>query len=369
MRGKVGRRRRLPLWACFVLDLLLAAALAGGWFLARRAEDALSLRQGEPVVLTDPEPSEATPAPEPAAEAEAVPEPADTPAPAGAAPAPTEDPRSEWQIRFQEHFTPETVRGESSYTSPNLSVTVTQHERGEGDARVTWYVADVYIGSIDCFRSALASTPPWFGHYASIQKMAEESGAVLAVNGDFCGSSYGGVLIRNGVVWSKAPSGVDICLLYRDGSMETMLSEEFDYERALEKEVWQAWSFGPYLLNEDGSPREVPWGSVPADYLIVPHPRTALGYFEPGHYCLVVVDGRRPGWSRGMTFGELAELFRDLGCAAAFNLDGGNSSMMLFNGDLVSTFSGSYQRKLSDILLFTDAPFPAGGDVPDTGGA
>ena len=362
MPGKDGRRRRLPLWACFTLDLLLAAALAGGWFLARRAEDALSLRQGEPVVLAEPVQPEATPAPAPAAEAEALPEPAGTPSP-------TEDPRSEWQIRFQDRFTRETVVTESTYTSPRLSVAVTRHERGEGDARVTWYVADVYIGDIDCFRSALASTPPWFGHYASIQKMAEESRAVLAVNGDFCGSSYGGVLIRNGVVWSKAPSGVDICLLYRDGSMETMLSEEFDYERALEKEVWQAWSFGPYLLNKDGSPREVPWGSVPADYLTVPHPRTALGYYEPGHYCLVVVDGRRPGWSRGMTFSELAELFSELGCAAAFNLDGGNSSMMLFNGDLISKFSGSYQRKLSDILLFTDAPFPADGDAPDTGGA
>ena len=82
--------------------------------------------------------------------------------------------------------------------------------------------------------------------------------------------------------------------------------------------------------------------------------RRDMPYYTEHEDELERIKERFVGLTEGMTFTELAELFSDLGCTAAFSLDGGNSSMMTMNGALVSSFSGSYQRKLSDILFLTD---------------
>ena len=52
-------------------------------------------------------------------------------------------------------------------------------------------------------------------------------------------------------------------------------------------------------------------------------PRTAIGVAADGHILLVVVDGRNEGYSRGVTVTELAQIMADLGCACAYNIDGG----------------------------------------------
>ena len=63
------------------------------------------------------------------------------------------------------------------------------------------------------------------------------------------------------------------------------------------------------------------------------HPRTAAGLDREGHFLyLVVVDGRQPGYSEGMTTYELAGLLKGIGCWDALNLDGGGSSVMAVRG-------------------------------------
>jgi len=331
-------------WAAAALDLVLALAFVGGWFGVRVLSDVL--HPAEPVTV-----SELAPPSPPAAETAATPAPAPE-----ATPEATPDPRTEWQIRFAEHFTEDVVITEDSYSSPNLSVTVTRHEMGEGRDKLTWYLADIYMGSIDCFRSELARTPPTFRCSATFQELAERSDAVVAVNGDYIAYSYGGVAVRNGVVWSDRPSTVDMCLLYRDGVMECVHPKEFDMDAAAARDVWQVWSFGPGLLGPDGALEPIPPSSIPNIHMTGKNPRTAIGYFEPGHYCFVVADGRQPGYSRGARLEELSQIFHDLGCKAAFNLDGGGSSMMSFRGETVTHSYNRVPRRLSDIVLIADAP-------------
>lgn len=63
------------------------------------------------------------------------------------------------------------------------------------------------------------------------------------------------------------------------------------------------------------------------------HPRTAIGYSQNGKYLyIVVVDGRQPFYSEGMTLSELAQLMLDLGVHDAMNLDGGGSSTLVVRG-------------------------------------
>lgn len=95
----------------------------------------------------------------------------------------------------------------------------------------------------------------------------------------------------------------------------------------------QLWTYGCQIvvvddgsLDESGKAKQsfVTW-----DYIRESHPRTAIGYYEPGHYCLLLVDGRQEA-SRGMFLEEMAKVFEDLGCKKAYNLDGGHCSFMTF---------------------------------------
>lgn len=63
------------------------------------------------------------------------------------------------------------------------------------------------------------------------------------------------------------------------------------------------------------------------------HPRTAIGYSQNGKFLfIVVVDGRQPFYSQGITLAELAKLMIDLGAHDAMNLDGGGSSTLVVRG-------------------------------------
>ena len=65
----------------------------------------------------------------------------------------------------------------------------------------------------------------------------------------------------------------------------------------------------------------------------------------------MVVDGR--GESDGLTLTELSKLFESLGCRAAYNLDGGNSSIMVWQGEVINAPSGG-GRESSDALLIAE---------------
>ena len=83
------------------------------------------------------------------------------------------------------------------------------------------------------------------------------------------------------------------------------------------------------------------------------NPRSAIGYYEPGHYVFLLVDGRQPGYSSGMTTEEMSQLFYDMGCKVAYNLDGGQSAVMTYNGAVANKpYNGG--RSISDIIYITD---------------
>ena len=247
--------------------------------------------------------------------------------------------------KFADKYTDEVIVTENSYSSPDISVTVTQESADNG--RITYYLADIYVRDITCFQSALAGDTYGRGYRDSIRDMALLNQALLAVNGDYYGNTNEGVVIRNGVIYRANRTDCDVCVLYYDGTMRVMPGSAFTVEDAVADGAWQAWTFGPALLDTDG---EVLTSFSSTNRIISANPRTAIGYFEPGHYCLVV-DGR--GESAGITLPQLSKLFSDLGCRAAYNLDGGNSSMMVWQNQIVNDPSGG-GRESSDALLIRE---------------
>ena len=258
------------------------------------------------------------------------------------------------QEKFAEHFTDTAVSADTSYSSPNLCVEVTQQTQGSGNDTVTYYVADIHLADLRSFQTEFAGgqySPG--GQREHLDAMSRRVGAVLAMNGDsycFNRSHCNGLLVRNGTVYRYNPTTQDICVLYQDGTMATYSPDQFDPQAALERGILQTWIFGPRLLDEDGKAQTNfdTW-----DYIQKIHPRTALGYYEPGHYCFVTVDGRQTGYSRGMSLSELAQVFEDLGCAAAYNLDGGHTVFMTLESQYVNR-SYKPSKTISDCICICE---------------
>lgn len=242
-------------------------------------------------------------------------------------------------------FTTEVVKTENSYSSPNIAISVEKRTKGEGNEIVTYYVADVRLNSIDCFRTAFAKDTFGKNIKEDVLPLAERHGAILATPGDYYGMNATRTVIRNGKLYRKSNQNGDLCVLYRDGTMKIFYNREpFDAETEMKNGAWQAWSFGPSLFKKDGTPITSYGG-----YLAKEHPRCAIGYYEPGHYALVVVDGRAEGYSQGLSMVDMATLMKDLGCTLAYNLDGGQTAQMAFDGKIVNQ---PYKdgRVVSDIL-------------------
>jgi len=82
------------------------------------------------------------------------------------------------------------------------------------------------------------------------------------------------------------------------------------------------------------------------------HPRTIAAVTRDGRLLLIVVDGRQPGRSAGLTFDEEAHLARALGAIEAVNLDGGGSTTIVIGGRVVNSPSDpSGERTVSDALI------------------
>ena len=345
------RKKHTPVWVVALLDLLLIGAILLTFAFFHHVLPAIRLQQQASKVETTLPPATTLPEQTQAPEVTTVPE--ETTEPAMEPVATTEpDNRTEWQIKFAEHFTDEVVVTDNSYTSPEVSITIDTVVTGEGAAKITYYVADVYVASLDNFKTYTAHGQMKYFDTQPAKEMVKESNAILAISGDFLTYQQSGFLMRNGEIY-KAERNYSICVLYPDGTIETHDRGSYQIEDILAKNPVQVWSFGPVLLDENGQTRDR--YDVP-DAVSYPNPRSAIGYYEPGHYCLVIVDGRQEGHSAGMRIPELAQVFEDLGCTAAYNLDGGGTAVMLFGGEVYSRQSNG-GRDLGDILLITEAGY------------
>ncbi len=339
-----GKRGLLPIWLVALINILVGGAVILTFALfhhvlpainSAKAREEAALRATEPVSI-----------------ATEVPVSVETPVESATA-APTEpDLRTEWQKKFEEHFSDEIIRTENSYKSPNVSITVETISYGEGKRKQTYHVADIYIGSIENFTTYVAGGNGTYFGKEHVEDMSRASNALIAISGDYITLQRGGFLMRNSNIFYETSNNDSICALFPDGTMETYEGREYTIEDIKNRGAIQVWSFGPTLLDENGEVRSK--YNVPRA-VSYPNPRSAIGYYEPGHYCFLVADGRQDGYAKGFTIPELAQIFKDLGCVRAYNLDGGGSAVMAFNHETYSKQSNG-GRDLGDILLIRETP-------------
>lgn len=249
---------------------------------------------------------------------------------------------------------PETAEKEETelYTISDgtMQVWVKKTRLGTGNNAITYYTADLYLTSIRQLRTAFALGSYGKNMRESTLEMAEDHQALLAVSGDSYGNSESGIVVRNGILYRSEVGDAEICILFYDGTMAVYEPEEFNRLGILERDVWQVWNFGPSLL-EDGEIKEAFRTTA---YLNKENPRCGIGYVAPGHYKFVVVDGRNAGYSKGASMTEFARIMKDEGCVLAYNLDGGKSSSMVWDGQYVNRPAGG-GRDISDIIYIGKA--------------
>lgn len=252
--------------------------------------------------------------------------------------------------------TSEATYDDWSYTRDDLEIKIEKVEQGSGENKVTYFVADVQVKDTSSLYSAFAKNKFGRNIVETTSTIAEENDAIFAINGDYYGFRENGILIRNGVVYRDEAAREGLAF-YEDGTMKTYDETSTSAEELLSQGVINTFSFGPSLL-EDGKAID-DFTNVKIDKnmgnssIQNSNPRTGVGIISPNHYVFVVVDGRKEGYSKGMTLNEFSNLFEELGCTEAYNLDGGGSSTMYFMGRVVNNPLGKNQeREISDILYF-----------------
>lgn len=242
----------------------------------------------------------------------------------------------------------------NSFTSAEAALTITPVTTGTGNSTVNYFVAKLNLTTATALKSAFANNSFGENITANTSTIAAGMEAIFAINGDYYGFRDTGIVIRNGVAYRDKGAREGLAF-YRDGTVEVYDETTTSAERLLASGVWHTLSFGPSLLDNgtiipgiENIEVDTNFGNHSIQGL---QPRTAVGVLGTNQLVFVVVDGRSTGYSAGVSMNQLAAIMLKLGATTAYNLDGGGSSTMYFNGGLVNNPLGKNQeRGTSDIL-------------------
>jgi len=244
------------------------------------------------------------------------------------------------------------------YASATLKVEI--FRRTQKKPNQVWYEAEVWSRD-EGFRLIANNPEKQLTSQDYPYKIARKNQTVLAINTDYAQLRKSqkirmGVIIRNGkvyseVTWRQGASkfpNLDVLALYPDGNMEVYYSDEKKAEEYLEMGVESTLAFGPWLIRdgEMNTKGLKKYGTSSAQ-------RTAIGMVEKGHYFAMMLEGRRSD-AKGAGISFLAERMKEKGCTLAFNLDGGQTSSIVFMGRQIcqihKTKKNVSSRKTSEIL-------------------
>lgn len=238
---------------------------------------------------------------------------------------------------------------DTSYSDDNISVTLT--EKTVSNTQV--YIADVTVSSSEYLKTAFAQNTYGNNVTAKTSETAANNNAILAVNGDYYGANTTGYVIRNGVVYRdtvREDSSNGDLAIYKDGSFKIIYEDQISADQLVKDGVVNLLAFGPSLVEN---------GEIAVDtnsevgQSMSSNPRTAIGIIDENHYIIIVSDGRTSE-SEGLSLYQMAEIMKSYGVKTAYNLDGGGSSTLYFNGQVINkpTTNGNTisERSVSDIV-------------------
>ena len=255
------------------------------------------------------------------------------------------------------------------YASPTLRVEIIK--KSSTKPKLVWFEAEIWAAEGEVFRAIAHNPDKRWTDLEYPYKIARQYQTVFAINCDFAHlriqqKSRPGFLVRDyqlvrDTSWgqnSKHFPNLDTLAIFSDGDMRAFWSNELTSEEYNSLHAVDVLAFGPWLIRDgEMNPAVTRYGSSHAQ-------RTGIGMIEKGHYAAVMIEGRYKA-SRGATVAELADIMQGMGCQVAFNLDGGQSSAIIFMGRqlcFIPNNSGRNcsARRAAEILGIGTSPQVAG---------
>lgn len=232
-----------------------------------------------------------------------------------------------------------------SYVDDNIKITIKEYREND----TTIYVADVEVSDPSYLQTAFANDTYGKNVVDETSSIASGVDAILAINGDYYGVQRQGFVLKNGKIYRSTSNSNEDLVIYKNGDWEFIDEENTDLEKLLDNRAYNVLSFGPGLIDNSSIIVSV---NDEVDKAMKNNPRTAIGKISDNHYVFVVSDGRT-NESTGLSLYELATFMKSLGCEMAYNLDGGGSSTMYFNGKVINNPTSGRsikERSVSDIV-------------------
>ncbi len=212
------------------------------------------------------------------------------------------------------------------------------------------YIAKLKLYDPTAFKVVLGKDK--LGERETTSEAVKRTGAMLGINaGGFYtetrdGKPYGihlGTTIIDGKIigeFNPYPPDMFFAGIDRRGNLiGGLYGDRFAKEKNLMKlQPWQGVTFVPILIQNG---KKLP---IPAKWKTTNQPRTIIGEYANGDLILIVVDGRRYNWSSGVTLERLQDKLLELGVKEGYNLDGGGSTSMVFNGEVLNKPSDGKER-------------------------
>ena len=232
------------------------------------------------------------------------------------------------------------------YKDDNIEISITKTREYD----TTIYIADIKLSDASLLRRAFANNSYGKNITDTTSNIASSVNAILAVNGDYYGVQNSGYVLLDGKIYRNTSAGKEDLVIYQDGSFEIINENDVTLEELVNNGAVNILSFGPALIDNGSI---VVSENDEVGKAMASNPRTAIGIIDDLHYILVVSDGRT-NESEGLSLYELATVMSEYDVKTLYNLDGGGSSTMVFNGNIINnpTTSGrnTKERSVSDIV-------------------
>ena len=247
------------------------------------------------------------------------------------------------------------------YASQDLWIEIRRQEQTK--PKRVWYEAEIRCAEGSAGPRMIAEdSENWKYKTEYPHKIARKKGTVLAVSSDFAHlrlqqkKSRPGIIIRDGKIYSERTKkknskdfpNLDCLAIWPDGDMKVFYSDEKTAQEYLDEGAVDVLAFGPVLIRDGELNEEAlkKYGTSHAQ-------RTAVGMVEKGHYYFMMLEGRIDR-SKGDGIRFLAEKLYEKGCVLGFNLDGGDTSCIVFMGHQLCKMTNRKKnlasRRTSDIL-------------------
>lgn len=191
---------------------------------------------------------------------------------------------------------------------------------------------------------------------ARVEHMAKQNNGILALSGDYFSYHSEGIIIRNGKQLRNAPRDYRDALVIDDtGAMHIIRAAtkgEWEKFLATGVNVIHAYSFGPGLVIDGEMRTEFDWNMNNGPKVLAQ--RLIIGQNQPGEFIILCTEGPESTepLSMGFDLWGAARLAKAVGLENAYNLDGGSSCTVVFNGEKINSPSNKKRREVGDCLYF-----------------